>query len=185
MWVIGPMVLYLCERLLRFIRYMQTVRYRKVRFHSSTSGVSSCSAGWGLSQLNPFTSLFSDRDAAVQSAGAAAGEERFQDGGGSVRLHQLPGHLSAGVAPVHHDLRPRGGLLQHPHPLCGGLDRQTHRHHAEAAGGSAGTKVSTPGLFILQAPWWEINILYPLVCFFRGSFIIWFLRENDLHIHKV
>lgn len=31
MWVIGPMVLYLCERLLRFIRYMQRVTYRKVR----------------------------------------------------------------------------------------------------------------------------------------------------------
>uniref|UniRef100_A0A6D2WR05 NADPH oxidase 1 n=1 Tax=Takifugu rubripes TaxID=31033 RepID=A0A6D2WR05_TAKRU len=30
MYVIGPMVLYLCERLIRFIRYMQTVRYRKV-----------------------------------------------------------------------------------------------------------------------------------------------------------
>uniref|UniRef100_A0A8C4GMG2 NADPH oxidase 1 n=1 Tax=Dicentrarchus labrax TaxID=13489 RepID=A0A8C4GMG2_DICLA len=30
MWVIGPMILYLCERLLRFIRYMQAVRYRKI-----------------------------------------------------------------------------------------------------------------------------------------------------------
>uniref|UniRef100_UPI0037E86F97 NADPH oxidase 1 n=1 Tax=Semicossyphus pulcher TaxID=241346 RepID=UPI0037E86F97 len=30
MWVIGPMILYLCERLLRFVRYMQTVRYRKI-----------------------------------------------------------------------------------------------------------------------------------------------------------
>uniref|UniRef100_A0A8D3DLG4 NADPH oxidase 1 n=1 Tax=Scophthalmus maximus TaxID=52904 RepID=A0A8D3DLG4_SCOMX len=30
MWVIGPMVLYLCERLLRFIRYMQRVTYRKI-----------------------------------------------------------------------------------------------------------------------------------------------------------
>ncbi|KAK7922506.1 hypothetical protein WMY93_009408 [Mugilogobius chulae] len=30
MWVIGPMFLYLCERLLRFIRYTQTVRYRKI-----------------------------------------------------------------------------------------------------------------------------------------------------------
>ncbi|XP_044061023.1 NADPH oxidase 1 [Siniperca chuatsi] len=30
MWVIGPMVLYLCERLLRFIRYIQTVQYRKI-----------------------------------------------------------------------------------------------------------------------------------------------------------
>ncbi|KAM8848850.1 NADPH oxidase 1 isoform 1-T2 [Synchiropus picturatus] len=30
MWVIGPMVLYLCERLLRFIRYIQTVKYRKI-----------------------------------------------------------------------------------------------------------------------------------------------------------
>lgn len=31
MWVIGPMVIYLCERLVRFIRYMQRVTYRKVR----------------------------------------------------------------------------------------------------------------------------------------------------------
>ncbi|KAM9356934.1 NADPH oxidase 1 [Symphorus nematophorus] len=30
MWVIGPMVLYVCERLLRFIRYMQRVQYRKI-----------------------------------------------------------------------------------------------------------------------------------------------------------
>ncbi|XP_046876563.1 NADPH oxidase 1 [Hypomesus transpacificus] len=30
MWVIGPMVIYLCERLLRFIRYMQNVEYRKI-----------------------------------------------------------------------------------------------------------------------------------------------------------
>uniref|UniRef100_UPI003AAA8FAC NADPH oxidase 1 isoform X1 n=1 Tax=Centroberyx gerrardi TaxID=166262 RepID=UPI003AAA8FAC len=30
MWVIGPMILYVCERLLRFIRYTQTVRYRKI-----------------------------------------------------------------------------------------------------------------------------------------------------------
>ncbi|KAM9795330.1 NADPH oxidase 1 [Neosynchiropus ocellatus] len=30
MWVIGPMFLYLCERLLRFIRYIQTVKYRKI-----------------------------------------------------------------------------------------------------------------------------------------------------------
>lgn len=30
MWVIGPMFLYLCERFLRFIRYTQTVRYRKI-----------------------------------------------------------------------------------------------------------------------------------------------------------
>ncbi|CAL8263260.1 unnamed protein product [Lota lota] len=30
MWVIGPMFLYLCERILRFIRYMQEVRYRKI-----------------------------------------------------------------------------------------------------------------------------------------------------------
>ncbi|KAI1898120.1 hypothetical protein AGOR_G00069080 [Albula goreensis] len=35
MWVIGPMVLYLCERVLRFIRYMQTVRYRKIVMHPS------------------------------------------------------------------------------------------------------------------------------------------------------
>ncbi|XP_029368452.1 NADPH oxidase 1 isoform X2 [Echeneis naucrates] len=30
MWVIGPMFLYLCERLVRFIRYMQRVTYRKI-----------------------------------------------------------------------------------------------------------------------------------------------------------
>ncbi|KAM7000247.1 NADPH oxidase 1 [Tautogolabrus adspersus] len=30
MWVIGPMILYICERLLRFIRYIQTVSYRKI-----------------------------------------------------------------------------------------------------------------------------------------------------------
>ncbi|KAK2904330.1 NADPH oxidase 1 isoform X1 [Channa argus] len=35
MWVIGPMVLYICERLLRFIRYMQAVRYRKIVMHPS------------------------------------------------------------------------------------------------------------------------------------------------------
>lgn len=45
-----------------------------------------------------------DRDAAVQGAGAAAGEERLQNGGGPVRLPQLSGHLAAGVASVHHDL---------------------------------------------------------------------------------
>lgn len=33
MWVIGPMIIYLCERLLRFIRYMQPVSYRKVCCH--------------------------------------------------------------------------------------------------------------------------------------------------------
>ncbi|KAM3866779.1 NADPH oxidase 1 [Diretmus argenteus] len=30
MWVIAPMILYVFERLLRFIRYMQAVRYRKI-----------------------------------------------------------------------------------------------------------------------------------------------------------
>ncbi|XP_076595193.1 NADPH oxidase 1 [Chaetodon auriga] len=35
MYVIGPMVLYLCERVLRFIRYMQTVQYRKIVMHPS------------------------------------------------------------------------------------------------------------------------------------------------------
>ncbi|XP_010782869.1 NADPH oxidase 1 [Notothenia coriiceps] len=34
-WVIGPMILYVCERLLRFIRYMQTVQYRKIVMHPS------------------------------------------------------------------------------------------------------------------------------------------------------
>ncbi|XP_041846751.1 NADPH oxidase 1 [Melanotaenia boesemani] len=29
-WVLGPMIIYLCERLLRFIRYMQRVQYRKI-----------------------------------------------------------------------------------------------------------------------------------------------------------
>uniref|UniRef100_A0A3B5MEK9 NADPH oxidase 1 n=1 Tax=Xiphophorus couchianus TaxID=32473 RepID=A0A3B5MEK9_9TELE len=35
-YVIGPMVIYLCERLLRFIRYMQNVQYRKVKHHCLT-----------------------------------------------------------------------------------------------------------------------------------------------------
>ncbi|XP_030621946.1 NADPH oxidase 1 [Chanos chanos] len=35
MWVIGPMVIYLFERLLRFIRYMQKVTYRKIVMHPS------------------------------------------------------------------------------------------------------------------------------------------------------
>ncbi|XP_051514358.1 cytochrome b-245 heavy chain-like [Myxocyprinus asiaticus] len=30
MWVIGPMIIYLCERLLRLLRYMQPVSYRKI-----------------------------------------------------------------------------------------------------------------------------------------------------------
>ncbi|KAJ8015726.1 hypothetical protein DPEC_G00029130 [Dallia pectoralis] len=30
MWVIGPMIIYVCERLLRFFRCLQTVRYRKI-----------------------------------------------------------------------------------------------------------------------------------------------------------
>ncbi|XP_054453069.1 NADPH oxidase 1 [Anoplopoma fimbria] len=34
-WVIGPMVLYIFERLLRFIRYMQAVTYRKIVMHPS------------------------------------------------------------------------------------------------------------------------------------------------------
>ncbi|XP_059201755.1 NADPH oxidase 1 [Centropristis striata] len=34
-WVIGPMILYVCERLLRFIRYMQSVGYRKIVMHPS------------------------------------------------------------------------------------------------------------------------------------------------------
>ncbi|TNN72713.1 Cytochrome b-245 heavy chain [Liparis tanakae] len=34
-WVIGPMILYLCERVLRFIRYMQAVTYRKIVMHPS------------------------------------------------------------------------------------------------------------------------------------------------------
>uniref|UniRef100_A0AAR2ISC2 FAD-binding FR-type domain-containing protein n=1 Tax=Pygocentrus nattereri TaxID=42514 RepID=A0AAR2ISC2_PYGNA len=35
MWVIGPMVIYICERLLRFIRYLQAVRYKKIVMHPS------------------------------------------------------------------------------------------------------------------------------------------------------
>ena len=72
------------------------------------------------------TGLSSDCDATVQSAGAAAGEEGLQNGGGTVCLPQLPGHLAAGVASVHYDFSSRGGLLQRPHPLCRGLDGQTH-----------------------------------------------------------
>ncbi|XP_042349696.1 NADPH oxidase 1 [Plectropomus leopardus] len=34
-WVIGPMILYICERALRFIRYMQRVQYRKIVMHPS------------------------------------------------------------------------------------------------------------------------------------------------------
>lgn len=34
-WVIGPMILYICERLLRLIRYMQRVQYRKIVMHPS------------------------------------------------------------------------------------------------------------------------------------------------------
>ncbi|XP_061541712.1 NADPH oxidase 1 isoform X2 [Phycodurus eques] len=35
MWVIGPMIIYLCERLLRLVRYLQHVRYRKIVMHPS------------------------------------------------------------------------------------------------------------------------------------------------------
>ncbi|XP_072251535.1 NADPH oxidase 1 [Leuresthes tenuis] len=35
MYVIGPMIIYLCERLVRFIRYMQRVQYRKIVMHPS------------------------------------------------------------------------------------------------------------------------------------------------------
>lgn len=141
MYVIGPMVLYLCERVLRLIRYLQTVRYRMVCLHSpfSSAPFATCLHRGDVRLVAPPA----DRDAAVQSAGAAAGEERLQDGGGPVRLPQLPGHLPAGVAPLHHDLGPRGGFLQRPHPLGRRLDRQTHRHHAEAARGSAGAQVRT------------------------------------------
>ncbi|KAL7395979.1 hypothetical protein ABVT39_026544 [Epinephelus coioides] len=34
-WVIGPMILYICERLLRLIRYMQRVQYRRIVMHPS------------------------------------------------------------------------------------------------------------------------------------------------------
>ncbi|XP_032383751.1 NADPH oxidase 1 [Etheostoma spectabile] len=34
-WVIGPMILYICERVLRFIRYIQTVQYKKIVMHPS------------------------------------------------------------------------------------------------------------------------------------------------------
>lgn len=73
----------------------------------------------GVRNLGP---VRSDRHAAVQGAGAAAGEEWVQNGGGPVRLPQLSGHLAAGVAPVHHDLGARGRLLQRPHPLSRRLD---------------------------------------------------------------
>lgn len=132
------MIIYLCERLVRFIRYMQTVRYQKVRL----AHISPAASRVVPHVIPTHTLSFSDCDATLQSAGAAAGEERLQNGGGSVRLHQLPSHLAAGVAPVHHDLRARGGLLQHPHPLGRRLDRQAHRHHAEATRGSRGTQVS-------------------------------------------
>ncbi|XP_023647954.1 NADPH oxidase 1 [Paramormyrops kingsleyae] len=36
MWVLGPMILYICERVLRFIRYMQPVMYRKIVMRPSS-----------------------------------------------------------------------------------------------------------------------------------------------------
>ncbi|XP_062855965.1 NADPH oxidase 1 [Trichomycterus rosablanca] len=35
MWVLGPMIIYICESLVRFIRNMQTVRYKKIVMHPS------------------------------------------------------------------------------------------------------------------------------------------------------
>ena len=63
MWVIAPMVLYICERLIRFIRYMQTVSYRRVRLIRPPS--LPCRALCRLRNLAPFRL---DRDAAVQGA---------------------------------------------------------------------------------------------------------------------
>lgn len=121
MWVIAPMFLYVCERLIRFVRYMQTVRYRRVRSIRRPSLPSG--APRSERNLHP---LRLDRDAAVQGAGAAAGEEWFQNGSGPVRLPQLSGHLAAGVASVHHDLGAGGRLFQRPHSLGRRLDRQAH-----------------------------------------------------------
>jgi len=42
MYVIGPMIIYLCERLVRFIRYMQRVQYRKVRWIHEPSAACGC-----------------------------------------------------------------------------------------------------------------------------------------------
>lgn len=187
MYVIAPMVLYICERLLRFVRYMQTVHYRKVRLIRDSSPLPSglfCRLCY--SDFNPFASL-SDCDAAVQGAGAAAGEEWLQNGGGSVRLPQLPGHLPAGVAPVHHDLCPWGGLFQRPHPLGRGLDGQAHQHRAEATRGIAGTQVSTSD-FMLSG---HIAMIYysswrhflPTDLILKGSLGGIYKRKN-LHIHK-
>lgn len=119
-WVIGPMVLYIFERVLRFIRYTQAVTYRKVRFELNLT----FQLVWQTMRMlfKPLLS-FSDCAASLQGAGAAADKERLQDGGGPVRFPQLPANLPAGVAPVHHDLRPRGGLLRCAHPLGRGLDR--------------------------------------------------------------
>jgi len=47
----------------------------------------------------------------IQSAGTTAGQVWIQDGSRPVCVPQLPSHLSAGVAPIHHDISPRGRLL--------------------------------------------------------------------------
>lgn len=154
MWVIGPMFLYLCERILRFIRYMQAVRYRKVGVGCHAL---SCMLSWFTLLIDVYIiaiihqsfSLFSfkmfpsDCDQTVQGAWAAAGEERFQDGGGPICLPQLPGHLPPRVASVHHDLCPGRGLLQRPHPLRRWLDPEAHQYSGGAARGGTGTQVSS------------------------------------------
>lgn len=84
MYVIAPMFLYLCERVLRFIRYMQTVRYRMVCLTRDSSQPSASSPS-GYITLT-LISLLADCDAAFQGAGAADGKERIQDGRGSVCL---------------------------------------------------------------------------------------------------
>lgn len=109
MWVIGPMIIYLCERLLRFIRYMQHVSYRKVSLHRlccSSEPQYSCSV-----LTNCFHSYILDCNPPIQGVGTTAGEAWIQDGSWSVCVPQLSSHLSAGVASIYHDLSPGRGLL--------------------------------------------------------------------------
>lgn len=76
MWVIGPMFFYVCERLLRFVRFMQTVHYRKVCWIWNSS-----SGSFDLSIYRTVTKWtepwLSDCDETFQSVGAATGEERL------------------------------------------------------------------------------------------------------------
>lgn len=109
MWVIGPMIIYLCERLLRFIRYMQPVSYRKVSLHEvhcSSEPQYSCSV-----MTNCFHSCILDCNPPIQGVGTTAGEAWIQDGSRSVCVPQLSSHLSAWVASIYHDISPGRGLL--------------------------------------------------------------------------